>query len=127
MTTPKPHRIDVKDERRIVIHTVCRDLLKVLSRRQKLPMGKIVWNALAEHWINCGYDSRLMFHIMDPPCPTCGHTINNPQEKDREQLVERLSGDGWKEYEKEFIAQQDEYERLANEYDLEHPNDKKRA
>lgn len=117
-----------KDERRIVIHTVCRDLLRVLARRQGMSMGKVVWTALTNHWLQSGYDSRLLFHIMDPPCPTCGHKINLPSEKQREELVERLCGEHWQEYEKKYIAEQKEMAQMADEAGLEHPdNERKRA
>lgn len=122
-TEPIPRSTKVEDEARIVIHTVCRDLLRILSRREKISMGKIVWNALSQYWLQQGYDPRLLFHVMDPQCSECGRNYNNPTEQHREALVERLSGKEWKEYEKNFIEEQNEMERLANEAGLEHPGD----
>ena len=113
----------VKDEKRIVIHTVCRDLLRVIAKRQDISMGKVVWNALAEHWLNQGYDAGMLFQILDPPCPTCGFQLNNPSEADRERLVEQLSSDGWEEYEANHRREQKEMDKIGAELGL----DKKRC
>lgn len=126
--TPRVVKTRFEDESRIVIHSVCRDLLKIMARRKNQKMSHIVWQALTEHWLTSGYDPRLMFKVMDPPCFECGHQLHNPTEQDRQRLVEHLSGDGWEEREREYIAEQEKWDRLANEHGIEHPGDcKKRA
>ena len=102
----------VKDEKRIVIHTVARDLLRVIAKRQDISMGKVVWNALAEHWINRGYNTDMLRQILDPPCPTCGNQHNNQSEAERQRLVEKLTSNDWRIHEDKYLRNV-VYERQA--------------
>ena len=89
---PKVNRISQKDERRLVIHVVVRDLLRIMSKRLNQPMGKIVWDAVSDYWLSRGYDiSEKDLILNQTSCPTCGMSSHNTIGPDREKLIEDLS------------------------------------
>lgn len=102
----------VKDETRVVIHTCLRDLLRIIAKRERTRMGKIIWNALAEYWINRGYNADMLRQILDPPCPSCGNQHNNHSEAERERLVQKLTSNEWRMHEEQYLRNV-EYEGRA--------------
>lgn len=70
---PTARKVTPDNETRIVIHTVVRDLLRVLAKRRGITMNRVVWEALQQYWFSNGYDEQELFQIVEPPsCPPDG-------------------------------------------------------
>ena len=67
---PLARRVFKEEESRVVVHTVVRDLIRVLSKRKGLAMNRVVWEALQQYWLSNGYTRAELINITEPEsCP----------------------------------------------------------
>lgn len=117
---PKHSRVSPEDETRIAIHTVARDLIRILAKRRKLPMNRVVWEALQCYWVWNDYDPAEMYLVLNPPpCQTCG-VRKHLSHEDREELIRELTRPGWEERAKHSNTDRERWNELADQMGLTH-------